>query len=116
MARPGLMRDGLYGLLSTISEINVVSTTTNWDHTLEYVKVHCPAIVILELISLKQKHLEAVQLMKDSCAAVKVVAIVNELNMDSELINQHIDVILPSGANPVRITEAVLTLVPSADQ
>ena len=116
VAHPGMLRDGLSGLLSAMPEIEVVSVTASLDSALASAAKSCPRIVLLESSGLGAGYLAQVQALKVLCPETRIIALVEDLKEACTCEEGAVDAALTKGVRPSRIVETVSGLLESASR
>ena len=116
VARRGALRDGLSALLSTLSEVGVVSATDNLDSAFMFLVEHCPLLVLLIIDQFDHEQLAKVESMKAACPQMKMLALVQRPEEVLPLEASGVDAVLMQGASTDKLTETILALLESADE
>ena len=114
IARPGMLRDGLSGLLSAMPEIKMVAVTANLESALESVAGSCPSIVVLETYGIDAKYLEQVQELKALCPQARIISLTEALKEIQACEKGTVDAVLREGVRPSKLVETVSELLESA--
>lgn len=116
IARPGMLREGLSGLLSAMPEIKMVAVTANLESALESVAGSCPSIVLLETRGLDAGCLAQVQALKAICPQARIIALAEDLKEIQACEKGTFDAALREGARPSKLVETVSELLQSASR
>jgi DNA-binding NarL/FixJ family response regulator len=111
IARPGMLRDGLSGLLSAVPEIKVVSVAANLESALESVAGSCPSIVLLEAHGLDAYCLTQVQALKITCPRTGIIVLVEDLKEAQACEEGAVDAVLTKGVPPARLSDTISELL-----
>ena len=111
VARPGLLRDGLLGMLSTMPEIAVVAVTADLESALESVAKSCPSIVVMEPCRLDAEYLAQVQALRVTCPRTRIIALVEDLKEAQACEEGAVDAALIKGAPPARLSDTISGLL-----
>lgn len=116
VARHGPLRDGLYALVSTIPELGVVSSAIDLDSALEFVRGHCPAVILLEINDLDPGHLVKIESMKATCPQTGILALAQHSASVPGLEAGGVDAVLMQGVDTRRLTETISALIGSDNE
>ena len=105
-ARPEI-RDGLRALLMATPAVSSVNQAANADEALQIIKAQCPALVLLDVNSIKQ----LIEEIKVECHCCRFIVLIDEAHQRQEAESAGADAVLLKGCPSWRLVETISSLL-----
>ena len=103
-----LSRGGLWAVLATCSELEVVMEATDGLEAVELAKRICPDVVVMDVQMPVMDGLKATRLIKSSCRDIKVVLLTMDVERKADALDSGADAVVIKGC---RIEELLQTIL-----
>ena len=111
VALPGILRDGLSGWFSSMSEVKVVAITDKLESALESVGESCPSLVVLVPDGIDTEYLARVESLKALCPRTVIIALVEDPEEVQACKEGAVDAALIKGVRPEKLSEILVGLI-----
>ena len=108
-ARPEI-RDGLRALLMATPAVSSVNQAANADEALEIIKAQCPALVLLDVNSIKQL-IQLIEEIKVECHRCRIIVLIDDAHLRQEAESAGADAVLLKGCPSWRLVETISSLL-----
>lgn len=105
-ARPEI-RDGLRALLMATPTVSSVNQAANADEALQIIKAQCPALVLLDVKSIKQ----LIEEIKVECHCCRFIVLIDDAHQRQEAESAGADAVLLKGCPSWRLVETISSLL-----
>ncbi len=105
-ARPEI-RDGLRALLMATPTVSSVNQAANADEALQIIKAQCPALVLLDVNSIKQ----LIEEIKVECHRCRFIVLIDHAHQRQEAESAGADAVLLKGCPSWRLVETISSLL-----
>ena len=105
-ARPEI-RDGLRALLMATPTVSSVNQAANADEALQIIKAQCPALVLLDVKSIKQ----LIEEIKVECHCCRFIVLIDDAHQRQEAESAGADAVLLKGCPSRRLVETISSLL-----
>ena len=105
-ARPEI-RDGLRALLMATPTVSSVNQAANSDEALRIIKAQCPALVLLDVNSIKQ----LIEEIKVECHCCRFIVLIDDAHQRQEAESAGADAVLLKGCPSWRLVETISSLL-----
>lgn len=105
-ARPEI-RDGLRALLMATPTVSSVNQAANADEALQIIKAQCPALVLLDVKSIKQ----LIEEIKVECHCCRFIVLIDDAHLRQEAESAGADAVLLKGCPSWRLVETISSLL-----
>ncbi len=105
-ARPEI-RDGLRALLMATPTVSSVNQAANADEALQIIKAQCPALVLLDVNSIKQ----LIEEIKVECHCCQFIVLIDDAHQRQEAESAGADAVLLKGCPSWRLVETISSLL-----
>ena len=105
-ARPEI-RDGLRALLMATPTVSSVNQAANADEALQIIKAQCPALVLLDVNSIKQ----LIEEIKVECHCCRFIVLIDDAHQREEAESAGADAVLLKGCPSWKLVETISSLL-----
>ena len=105
-ARPEI-RDGLRALLMATPTVSSVNQAANAEEALQIIKAQCPALVLLDVNSIKQ----LIEEIKVECHCCRFIVLIDDAHQRQEAESAGADAVLLKGCPSWRLVETISSLL-----